>query len=59
MQDGFAIAEPFVTTLTDVYAAPPRQVDFEADPAAATAEVNEWVGEATDQHITDSSAPAT
>jgi serpin B len=53
VQDGFAIAEPFETTLTDVYAAPPRQVDFEGDPAAAAAEVNAWVGEETDQHITD------
>jgi serpin B len=57
VQDGFAIAEPFETTLTDVYAAPPRQVDFEGDPAAATDEVNDWVGEATDQHITDLLAP--
>jgi serpin B len=53
VQDGFAIAEPFETTLTEVYAAPPRQVDFEGDPAAATAEVNAWVGEETDQRITD------
>jgi serpin B len=53
VQDGFAIAEPFETTLTDVYAAPPRQVDFEGDPAAATAEINAWVGEATDEHITE------
>ena len=53
IQDGFAIAEPFVTTLTDVYAAPPRQVDFQGDPAAAAGEVNEWVGEATDQEITE------
>ena len=53
VQDGFAIAEPFVTMLTDVYAAPPRQVDFEADPAAAADEVNEWVGAATDQRITE------
>ena len=57
VQDGFAIAEPFETTLTDVYAAPPRQVDFEGDPAAAADEVNEWVGEATDQQITDLLAP--
>jgi serpin B len=53
VQDGFALGGPFVTTLTDVYAAPPRQVDFEADPAAAADEINEWVGEATDQRVTE------
>ena len=57
MQDGFAIAEPFVTTLTDDYGAPPRPVDFEADPAAATAEVNEWVATETDGRITELLAP--
>jgi serpin B len=53
VQDGFAVAEPFETTLTEVYAAPPRQADFEGDPAAAAAEVNAWVGDETDQRVTD------
>src|SRR5262245_32579722 len=51
LQDGFAVAEPFEATLSDTYDAPPRQIDFAGDPAAATDEVNDWVSEATDQHI--------
>ncbi len=57
VQDGLALAEPFVTTLTDVYAAPPQQVDYEGDPAAAAGEVNEWVSVATDQRISELLAP--
>jgi serpin B len=53
VQDGFALEEPFVTTLTNAYRSQPFREDFASDPAGAVDDINKWVADATSDRITD------
>lgn len=50
-QSGLALQQPFVSTLTDDFGAPPESTNFAVDPAAALAAINSWVSEHTDALI--------
>ena len=50
-QSGLALEHPFVTALTDPFAAPPQSTDFAAAPEAARAVINAWVATHTAQLI--------
>ena len=50
-QSGLALEHPFVTALTDTFAAPPQSTDFAAAPEAARAVINAWVATHTAQLI--------
>jgi serpin B len=50
-QSGLVLRQPFFTTLTDDFGAPPRSTDFAADPAAALDAINAWVSQHTDALI--------
>jgi serpin B len=50
-QSGLALEHPFVTALTDTFAAPPQSTDFAAAPQAARAMINSWVAAHTAQLI--------
>jgi serpin B len=52
VQDGFAIEDAFMTTLTDTYHSEPFREDFEGDPATAVDDINSWVADATSERIT-------
>ncbi len=43
LQQGFPAAAPFLTALSQNFAATPQTVDFERQPAAAVQAINEWV----------------
>ena len=47
LQQGFAVRSAFTSALTSGFGAPPQLVDFESDPGAATAAINEFVSEHT------------
>jgi serpin B len=53
VQDGFALEDAFVTTLTDTYRSEPFREDFVNDPATAAVDINTWVADATSDRITD------
>jgi serpin B len=50
-QSGLALEHPFVTALTDTFAAPPQSTDFAAAPEAAREMINAWVATHTGQLI--------
>jgi len=50
-QQGVAFESTFVSTLSSGYGAPLQQADFEGRPAAATAAINDWVSQQTQQEI--------
>ena len=50
-QSGLALQQPFVSTLTDDFGAPPESTDFAGDPAAALGAINSWVSQHTDALI--------
>ncbi|MGD0980412.1 MAG: serpin family protein [Solirubrobacteraceae bacterium] len=50
-QSGLVLRQPFFTTLTDDFGAPPRSTNFAADPAAALEAINAWVSQHTDALI--------
>jgi serpin B len=53
LQAGVALEQPFSGTLAGDFGAPPRTVDFEADPAAAARTINAWAASATGNLIRD------
>jgi len=50
-QSGLALQQPFVSTLTDDFGAPPESTDFASEPAAALDAINAWVSQHTDALI--------
>jgi serpin B len=53
IQTGVALANPFVKTLTDTFAAPPQDTNFRGAPDAARQAINAWVSEHTARLIED------
>jgi serpin B len=47
LQAGFPVLAPFAATLTGGFGAAPQPVDFEHDPTAATAAINQFVAQHT------------
>ncbi|MBN1336651.1 MAG: serpin family protein [Deltaproteobacteria bacterium] len=58
-QSGYPWKEAFTSVLADDYGAPLKEIDFQADPAAATAEINAWVSEQTEGRIPQIVPPGT
>ena len=56
-QSGVAFEQPFISTLSDRFGAPPQSTDFAASPAAATAAINAWVAKHTNELIRALLAP--
>ncbi len=47
VQDGYALAEPFLRTLADHYGADAQPLDFASDSAGAVDAINDWANEHT------------
>ena len=56
-QSGVAFEQPFISTLSDQFGAPPRSTDFAASPAAALEAINAWVAMHTNNLIRALLAP--
>ncbi len=52
-QQGYKFEEPFLNLLNQDYGSPLRTVDFQGNPAAAAAEINEWASHETRGRIKD------
>jgi serpin B len=50
-QSGLALQQPFVSTLTSDFGAPPQSTDFASDPTAALNAINAWISQHTDALI--------
>jgi serpin B len=50
-QSGLSLQQPFVSTLTSDFGAPPQSTNFASSPAAALAAINSWVSSHTDSLI--------
>lgn len=51
--EGVAFAEPFVEVTRDHYQAPLEKLDFKGKAEASRQHINQWIGEQTQQKITD------
>lgn len=52
-QEGFPFRADYLELLAEAYRSALEQVDFAGDPGAARQQVNDWVAERTEGHITD------
>lgn len=52
-QQGMTLQDRFVSILTNAYKSQAATIDFEADPEAARALINDWAADQTNQRITN------